>query len=101
MFAASERTGRTRRLWMFKAVAVLSAGLSLTLCVNEALAQDPAAAVQPVTMGDTVRNAEIAPVAETSPAARKKLTLFTAIDFGRIEAGNDLRENGFQGYDAE
>lgn len=32
--------------------------------------------------------------------SRKKLTLFTAFDVGRIEAGEDPRENGFNGYDA-
>ena len=67
---------------MFKAVAVLSAGLSLAVGVNEAFAQDPAMAVPP------------------APTREKKLTLFTAIDFGRIEAGEDMRENGFLGYDA-
>ena len=36
----------------------------------------------------------------TGQPPQKKLTLFTAFDFGRIEAGEDMRENSFMGYDA-
>lgn len=37
---------------------------------------------------------------DAGDAPGKKLTLFTAFDFGRVEAGEDPRENGFMGYDA-
>src|SRR5690606_13756445 len=57
---------------MLKAVsAVCAAGLSLALGVSAQAAE-----------------------------ARTQLTLFTAFDVVRIEAGEDPRENGFNGYDA-
>lgn len=37
---------------------------------------------------------------ETDRPSAKTIGLYTAIDFGRIEAGEDPRENGFTGYDA-
>lgn len=39
-------------------------------------------------------------VSAQEEVSQKKLTLFTAFDVGRIESGEDPRENGFMGYDA-
>ncbi len=39
-------------------------------------------------------------VSAQEAGSQKKLTLFTAFDVGRIESGEDPRENGFMGYDA-
>jgi hypothetical protein len=76
MAAGQEIMGRTRRNRMQKAVsAACAAGLILAMGV----------------FGQS----------STYDGPQKKLTLFTAFDFGRIESGEDPRENGFMGYDAE
>src|SRR5690606_14786676 len=68
---------------MRKAVSVVRmAGLSLVIGVGAALAQE-----------DSAMKTPLAPV--------KKISLFTAIDFGRVEAGRDMYGNNWQGIDVE
>lgn len=41
------------------------------------------------------------PVAQAKPVREKKISLYTAMDFGRIESGVDMVGNGWLGYDAK
>lgn len=62
------------------------------------------AACASLAMGQVDTTGAVIPV-EQAPAPKgvreKKINLFTAIDFGRIEAGEDMVGNSWMGYDAK